>query len=165
MLQMCQWIFKLRIEKKNVICSFSKTETVNHPNTYLVLLYILKVMFILQAVNEINEFSQHSKPPPQKQKLNCNKSWVYVHVFMGWERFTVPQQRKLSWSKRENYYFSTKKVDKLGHAKSMHSLHFNDVSNLLKVIIMSVSCSYFTNSEESYLNMLATLTCLYMKTN
>lgn len=53
-------------------------------------------MFILQAVNEINEFSQHSKPPPQKQKLNCNKSWVYVHVFMGQERFTVPQQKKVS---------------------------------------------------------------------
>lgn len=50
-------------------------------------------MFILRNVNEINEFSQHSKPPPQKQKLNCNKSWVYVHVFMGWERFRVPLYR------------------------------------------------------------------------
>lgn len=45
---------------------------------------------MLRAANEINEFSQHGKPSPRKQKLNCNKSWVYVHVFMGWERFRVP---------------------------------------------------------------------------
>lgn len=60
-------------------------------------------MFILQALNEINEFSQHSKPPSQKQKLNYNKSWVCAHVFMGWERFSVPLWKTPSQSKGENY--------------------------------------------------------------
>lgn len=94
-------------------------------------------MFILQTVNEINEFSQHSKPPPKKQKLNCNKSWVYVHVFMGWERFRVPLYKKPSQSKRENYGIRNIKVDKLGQAESCTFMHFNNVSNLLKVIIMA----------------------------
>lgn len=48
-------------------------------------------MFILPTLNEINEFSQNSKPPQQKQKLNGNKSQIYAHVFMGEERFRVPQ--------------------------------------------------------------------------
>lgn len=75
-------------------------------------------MFILPALNEINEFPQHSKPTPQKQKLNCTKSWVYVHIFMGWDRFRVPLWRKLSQSKRENYGVRNIKVDKLGQAQS-----------------------------------------------
>lgn len=45
-------------------------------------------MFILQALNEINEFSQHSKPPSQKQKLNYNKSWVCAQVFMDGKDLT-----------------------------------------------------------------------------
>ena len=75
-------------------------------------------MFILQALNEINEFSQHSKPLPQKQKPNCNKSWVCVHIFMGWERFRVSLWRKPSQSKKENYGIHNTVVDKLGQAQS-----------------------------------------------
>lgn len=134
-------LFKLYSNsKKGIFCSsfFFSNATINYIYPYFLLLCIEKVVFILWVMNEINEESQCSKPPSQKQELNCNKSQIYVHKFMGQEDLGGFCIETLFQHKRENYDFQWGKIGKkTGQSAHLQSFHCGGADNFLKQFFLA----------------------------
>lgn len=98
------------------------------------MLYIVKVMFILWVVNEINEFSQHHKPSPPIQELKCNKSLFMFRYLWDSKDLGFLYRENYMSTRTKNYSFCMLRWMNRIKAWTLFSLLYNKDSNLLKAI-------------------------------
>lgn len=98
------------------------------------MLYIVKVMFILWVVNEINEFSQHHKPSPPIQELKCYKSLFMFRYLWDSKDLGFLYRENYMSTRTKNFSFCMLRWMNRIKAWTLFSLLYNKDSNLLKAI-------------------------------